>query len=276
MTAADTALRTLRWAATDVSAPAPEGDLAEAAALARPDGELLSLTGRLAAVTAARLRLAAPCLGDRRPPGLGAIVLAAAVGAHRQGDRAVLLLRAVRPPVSAADLLAHHGLVEAAVTWLPRLADRLLDLSPLTGVLDRPGPRTSAACEDLLDRLREDPSGRALLVRRFAAPPDSPRQSLWRGECLAYIRHEDPAFVLDVYEMAFVHHRREHEIRAREAWSYVLGSGPYDAVVPTASWWRALAELESAEPRRIRERPRLTGRSFGTNLFRRVQRMEAA
>ena len=108
-------------------------------------------------------------------------VLATAIGAYRHGERAALLLRAVPSPVRAADLLAYHGLVAPAVTLLPQLGDRLRDLSPLTGVLDRPGPRTVAGCESLLDRLRADRAARTMIMLRFAAPPDTPEQARWGG-----------------------------------------------------------------------------------------------
>jgi len=251
----------------------PEGDLTEAMRLADPAGELLLWVGRLAAVTAARLRLAPPVLGDSRPPGVGAAILAASIGAYRYGERAALLLRAVPSPVRAADLLANHGLVARAAQLLPGIRDRLLDLSPLTGVLDRPSPRTGPACEALLDRLLADHHARAMIVRFFAAPPQTPEQAEWRGQCLAYIRHGDPDFVLDVYEAALIYYGTEHEIQARAAWYHVLGSGAHEPAVPTALWWRALAELEAAVPRRIRERPQLAGRRVGTNLYRRAQAM---
>lgn len=273
MTAENTALRIVRWAAGDVTQALPEGDLAHAVRLAEPGAETLRSVGRLAAVTAARLRLDPPPLGDRRPPGLATLLLAAAVGAHRLGERAALLLRAVRPPARAADLLAHHGIVGPAVTRLPGLGDQLRDLSPLTGVLDRPGPRTAGACESLLDRLRADPAARAMLLLRFAGPPESEAQCRWRGECLTFLRHEDPGFVAEVYRTALLHHRREHEIRARRAWRLVLAGDSWAEAVPTAYWWRALAELEAAEPARVRG---LDGRRVGTNLFRRVQRLEVA
>jgi len=266
----------MRWAASDMSGPLPWGDLGEATRLADPGPDLLLWAGRLAAVTAARLRLPAPLFGDGRPPGLSAVLVAAAIGAQADSERAALLLRAVQPPARAADLLAHHGLAAAANRLLPGLRDRLLDLSPLTGVLDRPGPRTVAACEDLLDRLRQGRASRAMVVLRFAAPPDTPEQASWRGECLAYLRHDDPGFVLDVYETALLHHRREHEIRARVAWQQVLGPGPAGDAMPTAMWWRALAELEAAQPHQVRERPLLIGRRVGTNLFRHIQALESA
>jgi len=260
-----------------MTGPLPRGDLGDATRLAHPGPELLLWVGRLAAVTAARLRLTAPLLGDGRPPGRSAILVAAAVGAQPDRERAALLLRAVQAPARAADLLAHHGLAAAASRLLPGLRDRLLDLSPLTGVLDRPGPRSIAACEDLLDRLREGgTASRVMVMLRFAAPPDTPEQASWRGECLAYLRHDDPGFVLDVYETALLHHRREHEIRARLAWQQVLGPGPAGEARPTAMWWRALAELEAAQPDQVRERPLLLGRRVGTNLFRHLQALESA
>ncbi|MDG6101420.1 hypothetical protein Daura_39850 [Dactylosporangium aurantiacum] len=276
MTARATALHLVRWATTDMRQAMPEGDLAQAANLAEPDPETQRWIGRLAAVTAARLRLDPVPLNDRRPAGLGVAVLAAAVGAHRLGERATLLLRAVRPASRTADLLAHHGIVEPASAVLPDLAEQLRDLSPLTGVLDRPGPRSTGACESLLDRLRTDPGTRAMLVLRFAAAPQTGAQARWRGECLTYVRHEDPEFVLDVYETALLHHAREHEIQARLAWRQILVDRAPELAAPTAYWWRALAELEAAEPARIRRRPRLEHRRVGTNLFRRVQQLEAA
>jgi hypothetical protein len=182
----------------------------------------------------------------------------------------------VSSPVRAADLLAHHGLVAPAIARLPQLDDRLRDLSPLTGVLDRPGPRTATRCEDLLDRLLADLETRPMIVVHFAAPPQTPAQARWRGECLAYIRHVDPDFVLAVYETAVLHYGREHQIRTKEAWRYVYGTGPHAAALPTALWWRALAELETADPRRVRSRKRLTDWRSGINLFRRVQQLESA
>lgn len=275
MTAESTAQRILRWAASDMSTPMPGGDLANSTGLSDLDSESSRLVGRLAAVTAARLRMAAPVLGDKRPPGVGAAILAAAVGAFRD-DRSRALLGVLRAPTRVADLLAYHGIVGPVSMLLPHMGDQLRDLSPLTGVLDRPGPKTSATCESLLDRLRENPDTRAVIVLRFATPPDTPEQSLWRGECLAYTRHEDPDFVVDVYETALLHFGREHEIRARAAWRHVLGTGPDDPARPTALWWRALAELEAAEPGRIRGRTALERRRVGTNLFRRMQSQEAA
>lgn len=271
MTAADTALRILCWAATDVHAAIPEGDLTDAVRLAEPDRDTLRSIGRLASVTAARLRLAAPLLGDQRPPGLTPAVVAAAIGAFRHGDQTRTVLGAVRAPTRAADLLALHGLVAPSADRLPELGDQLRDLSPLTGVLDRPGPRTAAACETLLDRMVEDPAARTMLVSRFAAPPDTPAQSRWRGECLAYLRHEVPDFVVDVYVTAWRHFGDEHELRARTAWRHVLGPGSAEPARPTALWWRALAELESAEPRRLHGLTALDRRRVGTNLYRRLE-----
>jgi hypothetical protein len=279
MTAEDTALRTALWAASDVIGPMPEGDLAAAAGLASPTAGLLRAIGRLAAITAARLRLLGPLLGDQRPPSLSAGVLAAAIGGHADGDRAGLLLQAVPAPTRAADLLAHHGLVAKAAGLLPGQADLLRDLSPLTGLLDRPGPRTTTRCEDLLDQLRSDPAARRAVILQFATP-GTDAQAAWRGECLSQLRHADRAFVLDVYEAAFVYYGREHEIRARAAWLQVLSPGPPEPsrYRTTATWWRALAEIEASALNAITARSALTGprRRIGTNLYRRVLQLEAA
>lgn len=272
MTAEDTARQVVRWAAGDVTRPLPEGDLTGATGLAEPDAETCHAVGRLVAVTAARLRLDHPPLGDDRPPGLSALLLAAAAGAHRAGDKVALLLRAVRRPSRMADHLAHHGIVAPVAARLPALRDQLYALSPLTGVLDAPGPGGTAPCESLLDRLRDDRSARHLLITRFALPPESARQARWRGACLSHLRHEDRDLVIEVYRTALGQHRPRHEAGARRAWRQVL-DGDHRAAAPVATWWRALAEIEDAEPDLVRG---LTGRRTGTNLFRRVQRMEAA
>jgi hypothetical protein len=253
----------------------PEGDLGNAAGLAAPSPDLRRWIARLVAVTGARLRLRPPPLGAGSPSALGPALLAAAIGANRLGERAALLLRAVPPPRQPADLLAHHGIVAPALTRVPKLGDQLRDLSPLTGVLDRPGPRTYVACESLFEDLMENPEARPMLVARFAEPAQHPEQAGWRGECLTDARYRDAEFVLDVYQNALLHHGREHEIGARAAWQYVLADQLPDTVRATATWWRALAELEAAEPRRVRER-NLDRRRVGTNLFRRVQLLEAA
>ena len=281
MTAEDTALRVIRWAATRMTEAIPSGDLAVAVRLAEPDPELLHAAGRLAAITAARLRLTWPVLADTRPPGPGAALLAAAIGGHARREQVELLLTAVPAAVTTADLLARHGLAEPAISLLPALSDQIRDLSPLTGVLDRPGPRTESACEDLLDTLREDPSSRQMLIPRFAAPADSPEQARWRGACLSQLRHADREFVLDVYETALTYYASEHERLTTRAWQDVVLAGPNPrsrAISPrtraTAYWWRALAELTAADPGRVRESRVLPKGRAGTSLYWHVLRRE--
>lgn len=275
MTAESTAESFVRWAVGDLGGPMPDGDLAQAVRLAHPGPDLRRWLWRLVVVTGARLRLQPPPLGATAPPGAGSAVLAAAVGAYRLGDRSALLIRAAGAPSSPADWLAHHGIVAPVLDRIPQLGDRLRDLSPLTGVLDRPGPRTRGACETLFEDLLAGGDTRAMLVARFATPSDHPDQDRWRGDCLIDARYHDPEFVLDVYETALLHHGREHEIRARAAWQRVLASDLPAEVRATASWWRALAEMEAADPGRVRRRKHLDKRRVGTNLFRRVQEREA-
>lgn len=233
---------------------------------------MCAVVARLAAVTVARLRLSVPPLGDGRPAGLGAVLVAAVVGA-RGGPLAPDLARVIPMPRSAYDLLAYHAVAATALPYAPHLAGVLRDRSPLTGVLDRPGAVGVSDCEALIDRLRVDPPARSLLTLRFAQPVTSPEQYAWRGENLAWLRHEDVELVLDVYETALVHHRAEHERRTRGAWHAVL-AGNAEVARPVAGWWRALAELESAEPRRLKARPGLIDYHSWTNLFRRVRTLE--
>ncbi|MEV2271754.1 hypothetical protein [Nonomuraea africana] len=261
------------WALNSAGGAPPEGDLDAARGLLDPGQEITTSVARVAAATAARLRLQGPPLDDPRPPGRGVVLLAAAVGARGE-RRAAELARVVPPPRTAYDLLSYHAVAGAAVPYAEGLADVLRDSSPLTGTLDRPGPSGAPGCDELIDRLRSDGPARRLLTLRFAAPVTDPAQYGWRGETLAWLRHEDVGLVLDVYENALVHHRAEHERMARAAWRAAL-AGDADAATPVATWWRALAELESAAPAMLRARRQLLDYHEWTNLFRRVRTMEA-
>lgn len=264
------------WALTrapDSAGPPPEGDLGTARGLLDPGDEVKASIARLAGATTARLRLSGPPLGDRRPPGLGVVLLAAAVGARGE-RRSFELAHAVPKPRTAYDLLTYHAVAGAAVPYAPGLADVLRDSSPLTGCLDRPGPAGAQDCDDLVDRLRQDRQARRLLTLGFARPVTEPEQYGWRGDTLAWLRHEDVDLVLDVYESALVHFRAEHERMARAAWRSAM-EGDVAAAAPVATWWRALAELEAAAPALLRGRHELIDYHQWTNLFRRVRTLEA-
>src|SRR5258708_2161687 len=97
MSAIDTAIRVVEWAITESGSP-PRGDLFNTDELARPGDRLTAAMGRLTSITAARLHLGSPPLGDRGPVGLGAGLLAAALGIAHIPELARDLLQAAPEP----------------------------------------------------------------------------------------------------------------------------------------------------------------------------------
>jgi len=275
----------LTWAAGEEVSPGdrlPAGDLAAADELAAPPASIRAAIGRLAAVTAARLRLTAPPLGDSRPPGLAACVLAAAAGARADLAAAMgALMAAPGGPMTAYDLAARHAVAHHALRageLDQDLADLLRDVSPLTAVLDHPSPNGEYEAEDLLlSRLLAHRDGYDLAVRTFAAPAISPEQAAWRGGVLARCRHRDLPFVLDVYETGMELFGGEHLRRRRRA--QALLSQPPDilAARPLVQWWRALSEIERARPGEIRKRKLITSAYVdGVRTYRIFANSEAA
>lgn len=271
MSAADTTLRVLTWAAAEemsqdgaAAVEVPHGGLAAAAELAAPQAELRAAVGRLAAVAAARLRLASPPLGDARPPGLAACLLAAAVGARSSPAAAQRPLDAAGqcPAPTAYDLVACHAVVRHALRAGPLdadMAEQLAALSPLTAVLDHPPGSASSAAMDLLRYcLLPHRDGHDLAVRVFAEPAASAAQAAWRADALSRCRRHHLGFVLDVYETGLTLFGPEHRRRLRQAQA-LLGSTPdLAAARPLVQWWRALAEIERARPEEIRGRYLIT------------------
>jgi hypothetical protein len=112
----------------------PAGPLREAAALARPGPRTLAALGELARDTAARLGTGRPPFADTTPVGLGALLLAAAVGGRGEPEAARGLAEATPrtrleethpdagPAVAGVgwpDAVARHGIVAPALAALP-------------------------------------------------------------------------------------------------------------------------------------------------------------
>ncbi|GAA5050067.1 hypothetical protein HNP84_004150 [Thermocatellispora tengchongensis] len=270
MSATDTALRLLLWA-TDRSGPEPPpaGDLSDVGALAEPPPEVRQAAVGLAARTAARLRLSAPPLGDGRPVTCGVVLLAAAAGAWPGGGAAADLLGAVARSCSAYELLARHGLAEAllAAGCDPALGGALRDFSPLTALLDEPGPGGPARCELVLDELLADPEGRNLFTLAFAAPPATDGQSAWRGEVLAGLLPAEKELVLDVYETAMPQAGPAHLERVGAAARRLRPPSDLAPAAATARWWQALARLDRTEGEGLRSRYGLSGHRPGLDLY---------
>jgi hypothetical protein len=256
MSAAATATRVLDWAAGGAGAP-PVGDLKDPPALLRPAAGLVHSMGRLCALTGARLRWGEPPLGDGRALGVGGALLAAALGAtpEDQADAAALL-DAVPPARTPAEWALRHGLIAAALPFLPTapppappiapragpdgdpsavgphapqparptrflIADDWLRLSPLTALLGAPREDQRAALTGLAADLIARPAGRRWLVLALAEPAEAAAVRLWRRELLGRLLTGDPAagrgFVLDCYEATAVHHAQAALAQVRRA-----------------------------------------------------------
>jgi hypothetical protein len=252
MSAADTAVRVLNWAAGNSPEPPPRGDLADPRGLAEPFAELAGALGLIAAVTAARLRCGtSPPFGLPGPVGAGPALLAAAIGARAHPAALDSLLHAVPRPRSGWDHLARYGLVGAVQRSAAQLSEaesglpvRLARHAPLTGVFDAPGSVEKMICTQLANAILDTPEGRGAATGLLAEPCPSDDAAAWRGGLLELARPDNRDFVLDVYETALSVHRREHAARrllAEQSWRT---GGPGPTVRATARWWTALARRQ--------------------------------
>jgi hypothetical protein len=263
MSAMDTAVRVLRWAREGGQGDPPEGDLYDTGALATPDPLLSTEIAALAATTAARLRVGrhdGPA--ERVSAGVG--VAAAAVGGRRFPG-VEELLRAVPAAREAVGLAGYHGLAEPVLRWAhtgaaqhPRLLADLRACSPLTGVLDHPGPNGSQASLELLADPKPVPGLHRAAALAMAEPGGPPERWLWRGEVLGTLRRRREAFVLDVYECARRWHAPAHDEEIQRASRSFGFPTRMDIVAPVARYWRPLADLNAARPAAIKRRAGLT------------------
>ncbi|KOV61832.1 hypothetical protein ADK64_25515 [Streptomyces sp. MMG1121] len=273
----------LLWSTTDGGAgagpPPPEGELTDPQQLAVPPADVSAAVVRLAAQSAARLRLDALASGERRPVGAGALLLAAAVGGRAQALLAAETVRAVPPARSLWDVLAHHAVVAPALAHIGdrTLAGRLRAASPLTALLDRPDPVGESDAELLLeDVLLTHHQGRRLITTVYCEAPASPAQALWRGRLLDQLRMSERELVIDVYEAALLRHTAAHLALIRRARVGLTAPPDLAAARPVASWWAALARLERSHRPLLRARSGI-GKEYlaGVRLYRQVERLEA-
>ena len=228
----------LEWAC-DPAGPPPRGALLDLEKLAQPDVRARRALTQLIALTAARLGLGAPPRGDARPPGPGAVWLAAAVGASALPESQALARLAVHDESagSVSDQLARHGLIDAALLHVEGgLADGLREASPLTALLRWPAPGCEDAALTAAERWLDHPEGRRLLVGALAAPSGEPAALTWRRTMLEQWRLEGAAgraLVLEVYEHA-VHHHGADWARAATAAQRVLADPRVDLTLTLA------------------------------------------
>lgn len=268
MTAVETAQQILAWSAGGTG-PIPGGDLRFAEELAVPPEPVRDAARNVATVTAARLRLGTPPLGDVRPMGVGVVLLAAACGAadHEQIKLARYLLDAVPVSDVATDCLARYGLLATAEKCLPdALAEECRLLSPLTMVLQCPLKSQVSKTIAFSRRMLGQPDGRALLLFHFACPANNLCVRQWRTDFLERLRTgdaEDQRFVLDVYESAMIHHREQVMRQIRVCRAVVLGQLAsrdkqlLEEALSVADWWGPLWNLHRENPDALRRRPYL-------------------
>lgn len=266
MSAVETALRVIAWTERPEARP-PQGDAACAGDLAHPGAALADALARLALSTSAKLRLGAPPLDDPRPLGCGAGVLAAALGCLEHPRLARVLLQAVPDGSSGAEWAARHGLVSAAWSHLPgALRDDFAAVSPLTALLFAPPAGRQAEALLVAQRLVEHPAARVALQAHLARPDLLAASRVWHTDLLERWRLVDDrarAFVLDVYETAFIHHRVRWVERVRAARDRLVDPlarerTVYEDALSLAAWWGPLARLERDDPNALRGRRFLT------------------
>lgn len=291
MSAVATAERVLLWAQSGQGS-IPPGDLSDTEELADPGQGLLARTAaqQLAAVAAARWRWGCPPLGDRRALGPGVLILAAAMGGGSNGhlEAARLLAQAI-PQIdhngAAAELLTRHFVLDRACGRLPaQLAEELLLCSPLTELLDGPVASRKTAATRLAQRLLNNRLGKSFLCLRLAQP-DLPRSSRrWHAELLERLRigsDAEYAFVIDVYESQFVHHREATLQEIRSASAAILAASRVDdddevrrldAAISLAKWWGPLWAIHRGDVDAIRYRSYLSFEFLeGLKLFEMVR-----
>ncbi len=290
LTAVATARRVLAWAGDRhrTAGTLPSGQLRRSLGLATPDAATEDVLCELTRATGARLGAGAPPFGDEDPIGLGALLLAAAIGGRAQLAEATLLALALPParldtnrPGCWADGLARHAVVGPYTEQPPAaptppatptddadppepLAEVLLRASPLTAVLHRPEAAqlapdgatdaSVAAALALLSRRR----GRGVLVAALSGWSPDPLVLAWRTQLLGVLGTSGHAEVVaDTYLAARTRHGR--------TWDTALGSAraalqqfkaaPDEISLATVRYWLPLAHL-GRDPMVLR-RPRL-------------------
>jgi hypothetical protein len=264
MSAVDSALRVLRWALREEpQGPPPRGDFFAPEALLRPSAELTQELSRLTLLSAARLRLDNPPLGDRRAPGADSLVLALAIAAAATPAVALGLLASVPRTDNASEWLLRHALVAPALPHLPHeLGQAARAASPLTALWVNPPGQEDARPMAVAERFRVHRQGRIALQLRLAEPADDPTVRAWRTRLLQRYR-TDPvgrSLVFDVYETALIHFGEGHRTlleRALAVFSDPLAArddARLEDAFTIADFWGPLRALERTALDELRDR----------------------
>jgi hypothetical protein len=284
MNAETMARRVLEWAA-DPTSGLPAGPLRQAGDLAHPSPPTLTALTVLVRQHAARAGAGRLPFGDRSAVGLGAVLLAAAIGGRGEPGVARTVVEAVDPPQLVAtgwvDALARHAVLEPALPWLTDaapsdesepLADTMLRVSPLTAVLYRPPlsaldsgatAREVATARSLMTR----PHGVDLLQATLSTVTTEPAVLAWRQELLTRLVIDDPVFVVDTYVTARLRHGQRWDAAISAARITFAGLEAPDALsMATARYWLPLAQLRRSHPDLVRQRRLMRGHQEALRL----------
>ncbi|MFE9448066.1 hypothetical protein [Streptomyces sp. NPDC006739] len=305
MNALTTALRVLRWAVEGRGLP-PGGPLQHTLDLVDPGTEAATALAELIRRYAARHGAGRPPLGDPGPAGPGAVLLAAAIGGRMDPESACAVAEALPPPVLTersdgwCDAIARHTVVapflngvapfegrpaprgaagvahdEAGAKEL-RIAEVLLDASPLTAVLYRPADgrlsRGATAAVRTAALLLTRPGGRRLLCDRLAAWDGHAPVLDWRSQLLSRLATDHPEVVLDTYLAARLRYGEEWDQRISAARRRLAArSLPDELTLATVRFWAPLADLARRHPHLPATRPLLAGHRPAVELVRRYR-----
>ncbi|MGO8673141.1 MAG: hypothetical protein ACLQVD_17510 [Capsulimonadaceae bacterium] len=279
MSAMDTAIRVIRWAygtspqpspwkgeGARESMPPPQGDIMGIDGLTRPTTEARECLGNLAALTAARLRMGPGAGEAAESVDAGLLVLAVAIGVSAHPKLVKALRGAIPDPLHSPwiDWVTRHGLVSPALRYTSQdVADELRSVSPLTCLLDRPGPGDEPMAWKTLEKAMANPKHRAAITVLLAIPDADPAVRGWRSRMLDRLRTGDDrarAFVLDVYETALVSYRDPIATQIREARTALFGgsagleASEIAGALTVAEWWGPLWRLCREDIDSLRQR----------------------
>jgi hypothetical protein len=273
-----TARRVLEWASVPAASTLPSGPLRSASALADPAAPTVAALAELVRCACARTGTGSPPFDDPSPLGLGAILLAAAIGGRAQPAPARLLAEALPPrhpgATGWADLLARHAVLAPALAQLrgiapngaeEPLAETFLRCSPLTALLYRPpaaalAAGATAAAVAAARALMTRPRGVDFLQSNLSRFDTDPTVLAWRTELLTRLVPDHPEFVVDTYVAARLRYGTEWDegiARARRGLNQ-LGD-PDELSFATLRYWLPLSRLLRAHHELMRGRSLVKG-----------------
>lgn len=282
MSATNTASDVIRWALSGLStskAP-PQGSLNQIEVLSQPSLELCQLLATLAVVTAARLRLNysnVPLSGD-------SIAIAISIGSSNTPALARRLLKLIpETPQAQLDAIVRYGLIAPALPFFSEeVADEYRQISPLTEVLERPGPGREGQALTYLQQLLGAPDSRATSVQHFAEPVQDRKLRDWRQTAMSRLwrgTQNERAFVLDIYETATIYYQDKMEQQIRLARTTLRNQAACDdqqlrQAISIANWWQPLWAIAREDNDALRTRRALGyGYDKGIALFKDAQKL---